>query len=240
MRHLLERLDDGVVRLDGGTSPIPSRRRPGASARIGIVFQAFQPLYIWSVLDTSRWRRSWSTRSRLSRPRSEALAMDWGRVGLAAAARADSLLAASSSEYDRPGPGQPAAADVAGRGDLGARPRVGRGEVLDLLRELKDDGLTMILNTHEMGFARQVADVVCFLDGGVILEQGRPEQVLGAPAHERTQRFLASDPLSPPDARRGPPYSPGPFTVADGLGRAAPRRAAPDLGLPSAEGEMGH
>jgi polar amino acid transport system ATP-binding protein len=65
------------------------------------------------------------------------------------------------------------------------------GEVLDLLRELKDDGLTMILNTHEMGFARQVADVVCFLDGGVILEQGRPEQVLGAPAHERTQRFLS-------------------------------------------------
>jgi polar amino acid transport system ATP-binding protein len=64
------------------------------------------------------------------------------------------------------------------------------GEVLGLLRELKSDGMTMIVATHEMGFARQVADRVCFLDGGRVLEQGPPEQVLGEPVEERTRRFL--------------------------------------------------
>ena len=65
------------------------------------------------------------------------------------------------------------------------------GEVLDLLRSLTQEGMTMILNTHEMGFARQVADTVCFLDGGVIHEQGPPEQVLGDPREERTRQFLS-------------------------------------------------
>ena len=64
------------------------------------------------------------------------------------------------------------------------------GEVLDLLRELKADGMTMVLATHEMGFAREVADEVCFLTRGVILEQGPPEQVLGDPAEARTRQFL--------------------------------------------------
>jgi polar amino acid transport system ATP-binding protein len=64
------------------------------------------------------------------------------------------------------------------------------GEVLGLLRELKSDGMTMIVATHEMGFARQVADRVCFLDGGRVLEQGPPEQVLAEPVEERTRRFL--------------------------------------------------
>jgi polar amino acid transport system ATP-binding protein len=65
------------------------------------------------------------------------------------------------------------------------------GEVLDLLRSLKDDGMTMVLNTHEMGFARQVADTVCFLHDGVIHEQGHPEQVIGEPRQERTRQFLS-------------------------------------------------
>jgi polar amino acid transport system ATP-binding protein len=65
------------------------------------------------------------------------------------------------------------------------------GEVLDLLRSLKDDGMTMVLNTHEMGFARQVADTVCFLHDGVIHEQGHPTQVLGDPREERTRQFLS-------------------------------------------------
>jgi polar amino acid transport system ATP-binding protein len=62
--------------------------------------------------------------------------------------------------------------------------------VLAVVRELKDDGLTMVLATHEMAFARQVADEVCFLDGGVVVERGPAEQVLTAPAEPRTQRFL--------------------------------------------------
>ncbi len=65
------------------------------------------------------------------------------------------------------------------------------GEVLDLLRSLKDDGMTMVLNTHEMGFARQVADTVCFLHDGVIHEQGPPAQVLGEPREDRTRQFLS-------------------------------------------------
>jgi polar amino acid transport system ATP-binding protein len=65
------------------------------------------------------------------------------------------------------------------------------GEVLDLLRSLTEEGMTMVVNTHEMGFARQVADTVCYLHGGVIHEQGPPEQVLGDPREERTRQFLS-------------------------------------------------
>ena len=65
------------------------------------------------------------------------------------------------------------------------------GEVLTLVRELKSQGMTILMATHEMGFARQAADRVCFLDGGVLLEQGPPDQVLGEPKHERTRQFLA-------------------------------------------------
>jgi polar amino acid transport system ATP-binding protein len=64
------------------------------------------------------------------------------------------------------------------------------GEVLDLVGELAASGRTIVMATHEIGFARQVADVVCFLDAGRILESGSPEQVLGAPQQERTRQFL--------------------------------------------------
>ncbi|MEO0864580.1 MAG: ATP-binding cassette domain-containing protein, partial [Pseudomonadota bacterium] len=64
------------------------------------------------------------------------------------------------------------------------------GEVLDVLRQLRSEGMTMILATHEMGFARELADTVCFLDAGVILEQGAPDYVFTAPQHERTRKFL--------------------------------------------------
>jgi polar amino acid transport system ATP-binding protein len=63
-------------------------------------------------------------------------------------------------------------------------------EVLDVIRELAAEGMTLVIATHEMGFARDVADRVCFLDSGVILEQGPPSVMLSAPTHERTQRFL--------------------------------------------------
>jgi polar amino acid transport system ATP-binding protein len=65
------------------------------------------------------------------------------------------------------------------------------GEVLDLLGELATSGRTIVMATHEMGFARQVADIVYFLDGGRIVESGPPQQVLGAPQHARTRQFLA-------------------------------------------------
>ena len=63
-------------------------------------------------------------------------------------------------------------------------------EVLDVMKELAGEGMTMIVVTHEMGFARDVADRVAFMDGGVIVEEGPPAEVLGAPKNERTKKFL--------------------------------------------------
>ncbi|MEM7095320.1 MAG: amino acid ABC transporter ATP-binding protein [Actinomycetota bacterium] len=64
------------------------------------------------------------------------------------------------------------------------------GEVLDVMRSLADEGMTMMVVTHEMGFAAEVADRIVFMDGGVVVEEGTPDQVLRNPQHERTQRFL--------------------------------------------------
>jgi polar amino acid transport system ATP-binding protein len=63
-------------------------------------------------------------------------------------------------------------------------------EVLDVIRELAAGGMTMVIATHEMGFARDIANRVCFLDGGRILEQGAPDQIFRAPVEDRTRRFL--------------------------------------------------
>lgn len=65
------------------------------------------------------------------------------------------------------------------------------GEVLAVMRQLADDGMTMVVVTHEMGFARDVADHLIFMDGGVIVEQGKPSDVLSRPQHDRTRSFLA-------------------------------------------------
>jgi polar amino acid transport system ATP-binding protein len=64
------------------------------------------------------------------------------------------------------------------------------GEVLEVIRELAAGGMTMLIATHEMAFAREIANRVCFLEGGAILEQGPPEQIFGAPREPRTQQFL--------------------------------------------------
>jgi polar amino acid transport system ATP-binding protein len=66
------------------------------------------------------------------------------------------------------------------------------GEVLDVMRELAHEGMTMIVVTHEIGFAREVGDQLVFMDGGVIVESGRPAQVIAYPQHPRTKAFLSS------------------------------------------------
>ncbi|MFG2750233.1 amino acid ABC transporter ATP-binding protein [Streptomyces xanthophaeus] len=87
------------------------------------------------------------------------------------------------------------------------------GEVLSVMRVLAAEGMTMMVVTHEMSFAREVADRVVFMDGGVIVEQGPAAQVVGAPQHERTRNFLnrVLDPaaVAAPQAE-GPPRTPGP------------------------------
>jgi polar amino acid transport system ATP-binding protein len=65
------------------------------------------------------------------------------------------------------------------------------GEVLDVMKQLAADGMTMIVVTHEMGFAREVADTLIFMDGGVVVESGDPREVLGNPQHQRTKAFLS-------------------------------------------------
>lgn len=64
------------------------------------------------------------------------------------------------------------------------------GEVLEVMKKLAEDGMSMIIVTHEMGFAREVADRVLFMDGGVILEEGKPQDIFSSPKNERTQQFL--------------------------------------------------
>ncbi|MFZ5850225.1 MAG: amino acid ABC transporter ATP-binding protein [Actinomycetota bacterium] len=65
------------------------------------------------------------------------------------------------------------------------------GEVLDVMRQLAADGMTMVVVTHEMGFAREVGDALVFMDGGVVVESGHPREVLANPRHERTRSFLS-------------------------------------------------
>jgi polar amino acid transport system ATP-binding protein len=65
------------------------------------------------------------------------------------------------------------------------------GEVLDVMKQLAQDGMTMVVVTHEMGFAREVADQLVFMDGGVVVESGDPREVLANPQHERTKAFLS-------------------------------------------------
>jgi polar amino acid transport system ATP-binding protein len=65
------------------------------------------------------------------------------------------------------------------------------GEVLEVMRALAEDGMTMVVVTHEMGFAREVGDTLVFMDGGVVVEAGDPKQVIGDPQHRRTQAFLS-------------------------------------------------
>ncbi|TPJ53886.1 amino acid ABC transporter ATP-binding protein, partial [Mesorhizobium sp. B2-6-7] len=65
------------------------------------------------------------------------------------------------------------------------------GEVLDVMRSLAADGMTMIVVTHEMRFAEDVADKVVFMDGGMVIEEGPPKLIFGSPRHERTRAFLS-------------------------------------------------
>jgi polar amino acid transport system ATP-binding protein len=189
---LLEEIDDGDIFLDGapitvpGMNPVPIRRR------LGLVFQSFNLFPHMRVIDNVILGAVRGQRMPTKEARQAGLEL-LGRFGLESRAR----------DYpDRLSGGQQQRVAIA-RAML-TRPRVLLldeitsaldpelvGEVLDLVRELKDEGMTMILATHEMSFARDVADQVCFLEDGRIVEQGPPEQILTAPREAATQRFLA-------------------------------------------------
>jgi polar amino acid transport system ATP-binding protein len=190
--NLLDELDDGTIALDGEDITGPRVDPDTVRRRIGMVFQSYNLFPHLTVLDNIVLA---PVRVH-GRPRAEAReqALAWlDRVGLAAKAGAypDRL---SGGQQQR----------VAIVRALVNSPRLLLldevtsaldpelvGEVLTMVRDLKQDGMTMVLATHEMGFARQVADEVCFLDAGRILEAGPPAQVLGDPVHPRTRQFLA-------------------------------------------------
>ncbi|MCZ7375391.1 MULTISPECIES: amino acid ABC transporter ATP-binding protein [unclassified Micromonospora] len=189
--NLLEEIDDGTIELDGEDISDPRVDADRVRRRIGMVFQAYNLFPHLSVLEnvTLAPRRV----HRRARAEAEAQARELlDRVGLGAKADAypDRL---SGGQQQR----------VAIVRALANSPRLMLldevtsaldpelvGEVLAMIRDLKADGMTMVLATHEMGFAREVADQVCFLDAGRVLESGPPEQVLGEPTQPRTRQFL--------------------------------------------------
>ncbi|WP_433349524.1 amino acid ABC transporter ATP-binding protein [Micromonospora sp. CA-111912] len=189
--NLLEELDDGTIELDGEDISDPRADPDRVRRRIGMVFQSYNLFPHLSVLDNITLAPV--RVHRRARAEAEAQARELlDRVGLGAKADAypDRL---SGGQQQR----------VAIVRALANSPRLMLldevtsaldpelvGEVLALIRELKADGMTMVLATHEMGFAREVADQVCFLDGGRVVESGPPERVLGEPTEPRTRQFL--------------------------------------------------
>jgi polar amino acid transport system ATP-binding protein len=189
--NLLETVDDGVIRLDGEEITDPRVNVDGVRKQLGIVFQAFNLFPHMTVLGniTLAPRQVHGVgREQAEEEARELLA----RFGLAdkAGAYPDQL---SGGQQQR----------VAVIRALATRPKLILldevtsaldpelvREVLGVIRELKDSGMTMILTTHEMSFCRDISDTVCFLDGGVLLEKGPPEQIFGEPEHERTRVFL--------------------------------------------------
>ena len=189
---LLEELDDGTVRLDGEDITDPRVDADRVRSRFGVVFQAFNLFPHLSVLENVTLAPR--VVHGVSRDEAEDRARSLlDRVGLSAKAK----------EYpDRLSGGQQQRVAIVRA--LANEPRMLLldeitsaldpelvGEVLRLVRELKDEGVTILMATHEMGFARQVADRVAFLDGGRLVEQGPPEVVLVDPRQARTRQFLA-------------------------------------------------
>src|SRR5262249_1992320 len=188
---LLEQVDAGTIVVDGqtltGTKVDVNRLR----RRIGIVFQAYNLFPHMTVLQNVT----------LAPLRAHKLSKQEALL------RANELLALiglqdKADEYpDRLSGGQQQRVAIVRA--LGMNPSLMLldeitsaldpqlvGEVLDLVRTLAGEGMTMIIATHEMGFAREVADKVCFLDSGVIREEGPPQQIFASPREERTREFL--------------------------------------------------
>lgn len=189
--NLLETIDDGTITLDGQDITDPRVNTDAVRARVGMVFQAYNLFPHMTVLDniTLAPRRVHGIGRRQAE--TDAMAM-LERVNLADKARA---------KPDQLSGGQQQRAAIARA--LVNRPAVMLfdevtsaldpelvGEVLELLLSLKQEGTTMLVATHEMGFAREVADEVVFLAAGSVAESGPPATVFDSPTDPRLQRFL--------------------------------------------------
>jgi polar amino acid transport system ATP-binding protein len=183
--------DHGTIRLDGVPTDDPSFGRTGLRKRIGIVFQAYNLFPHLTVLDniTLAPRKVHGTSRRDSEARAHELLARLDMQGFADAY--PEQLSGGQQQRVAIVRAMVTTPDVLLLDEVTAAldPEL-IGGVLEVIRDLKDEGMTMVIVTHEMGFARDVADEVCFLDEGMILEQGPPEQLFGDPQHPRTQRFL--------------------------------------------------
>jgi polar amino acid transport system ATP-binding protein len=190
--NLLETLDDGTIWLDERDISDPRVDADEVRREVGIVFQAYNLFPHMSVLAnvTLGPRRSLKVSRSAAEARGLALLE---RFGLADKARAypDSL---SGGQQQR----------VAVIRAVAMAPRLLLldeitsaldpllvGEVLEVIAELKQDGMTIVMATHEMDFARQVAERVVYLDDGAVIEEGPPDEVFTSPKDPRTARFLA-------------------------------------------------
>jgi ABC-type polar amino acid transport system ATPase subunit len=188
----LEEPSSGTILVDGEDITAAKADLNRIRQNIGMVFQHFNLYRHMSVLDnvTLALRKV----QKLSKDQANERGLDaLKRVGLLEKAKAfpDQL---SGGQQQRVGIAR----------SLALRPKVVLfdeptsaldpelvGDVLKVMRELKDDGMTMVVVSHEMGFARAAADHVIFMDAGLIVEQGTPQQIFGAPTQPRTQAFLA-------------------------------------------------
>lgn len=189
--NLLETIDDGQIYLDGQEITDPAIKVDDVRRKLGMVFQSFNLFPHKTVLENIT----------LAPIKVQSKSKDEAReIATKLLARFD-LLDKSDQYPDRLSGGQQQR--VAIIRSLAVNPRlllldeitsaldpVLVNEVLSIVRDLKQDGMTMVLATHEMGFATQVADEVCFLESGNILERGSAEQVLKNPTNLKTQEFL--------------------------------------------------
>jgi len=189
--NLLDSVDDGVIKIDGEDITDPTIKSDQVRRKLGMVFQAFNLFPHMTVRQNIT----------LAPIQVHGLSKDEANT------RADELLIRfglieKADQYpDRLSGGQQQR--VAIIRSLALRPRlllldeitsaldpVLVNEVLSTVRDLKNDGMTMVLATHEMGFAKQVADEVCYLEGGQIVERGSAAQIIEEPQDQRTRDFL--------------------------------------------------
>ena len=189
--NLLEPIDDGLILLDGQEISDPAINVDVIRRKLGIVFQSFNLFPHMTI----RENITLAPIKVQGKSRDEANELADGLL------KRFDLLEKADEYPDRLSGGQQQRAAIIR--SIAVNPRlllldevtsaldpVLVNEVLSIVRDLKSDGMTMVLATHEMGFATQVADQVCFLESGLILERGTPEQVLKAPSHEKTREFL--------------------------------------------------
>jgi polar amino acid transport system ATP-binding protein len=189
--NLLEPIDDGLILLDGEEISDPAIDVDLIRRKLGIVFQSFNLFPHMTIRENITLAPIKVQR----KSRDEANELADGLL------KRFDLLEKADEYPDRLSGGQQQRAAIIR--SIAVNPRlllldevtsaldpVLVNEVLSIVRDLKSDGMTMVLATHEMGFATQVADQVCFLESGLILERGTPEEVLRNPSHPKTKEFL--------------------------------------------------